>query len=222
MRILIAEDDLSIAESLAYALRKSGYSVDCVHTGVHANAALTDNHFDLLILDLGLPKMDGFEVLKRVRARGIYLPIMILTARDSIDDRVKGLDLGADDYLVKPFSLTELEARIRALSRRNSGSTTPILQIGKLKFDKVNRIASIDDQRLELSAREFAMLEALSRRPGSIVGKDQLIEGACEWGEEVTSNAIEVYIHRLRRKLEKAGVKITTVRGLGYCLEISI
>src|SRR5688500_12897798 len=110
MRILIAEDDLSIAESLAYALRKSGYSVDCVHTGTHANAALADNHFDLLILDLGLPKMDGFEVLKRVRARGIYLPIMILTARDSIEDRVKGLDLGADDYLVKPFSLTELEA----------------------------------------------------------------------------------------------------------------
>jgi len=182
---------------------------------------LADNHFDLLILDLGLPKMDGFEVLRHVRGRGIHLPIMILTARDSIDDRVKVLDLGADDYLVKPFSLSELEARVRALSRRGAGGAEPILQLGKLKFDRINRIVSVNEQRIDLSAREFAMLEALLRRPGGIVGKDQLVEGVCEWGEEITANAIEVYIHRLRRKLEGSDVKIITARGLGYSLEVS-
>jgi two-component system OmpR family response regulator len=219
VHILIAEDDPSLAEGLSFALRQAGYAVDQVQNGAEADAALTDLRFDLLILDLGLPAMDGLQILKRVRARGSRIPILILTARDSVQDRVQGLDLGADDFLAKPFSLSELQARVRALMRRSDESAGPTTCLGKLTFDKVNRSAWIGGQRLDLSARELAVLEVLLRRPGQLVNKERLVDAVYEWGEEATDNAIEVYIHRIRRKLEGTGVKINTTRGLGYSLE---
>jgi len=218
MRILIAEDDALLADGLTRSLRQAGYSVDCVASGAEADAALTTSEFSLLILDIGLPKMSGFEVLKRLRARGSALPVLILTALDGVDDRVRGLDLGADDYLGKPFVLAELEARARALLRRGT-SASPVLRHGSLTYDTIGKVAEAAGQILDLSARELSLLEALMLRSGRMVSKEQLIDQLCEWGEEVSSNAIEVYVHRLRRKLEAAGVRIVTVRGLGYCLE---
>ena len=218
MRILIAEDDAIIADGLSRSLRQGGYAVDWVPNGQEADAALVTVTYDLLILDLGLPKMAGLEVLKRLRGRGSALPVLILTAMDGTGDRVKGLDLGADDYMIKPFDLAELEARVRALTRRSSG-TTPTIQCGLLAYDQVGRVAHIQGQPLELSAREIGLLEVLLSRMGRLVSKDQLVDQLCSWGEEVSHNAIEVYIHRLRKKIEPGGVKIATVRGLGYCLE---
>ncbi|MGA7477466.1 MAG: response regulator transcription factor [Azonexus sp.] len=218
MRILIAEDDAIIADGLSRSLRQGGYAVDWAADGVAAEAALSTATYDLLILDLGLPKLSGLEVLKHLRARNSQLPVLILTALDGTGDRVKGLDLGADDYMVKPFELAELEARVRALTRRSSG-TTPIIQCGLLIYDQVGRVAQIQGQALDLSAREIGLLEILLNRMGRLVSKDQLVDHLCGWGEEVSHNAIEVYVHRLRKKLEAGGVKIATVRGLGYCLE---
>jgi two-component system OmpR family response regulator len=218
MRILIAEDDAIIADGLSRSLRQGGYAVDWVPNGQEADAALVTVTYDLLILDLGLPKMPGLEVLKRLRGRGSALPVLILTAMDGTGDRVKGLDLGADDYMIKPFDLAELEARVRALTRRSSG-TTPTIQCGLLTYDQVGRVAHIQGQPLDLSAREIGLLEVLLSRMGRLVSKDQLVDQLCSWGEEVSHNAIEVYIHRLRKKIEPGGVKIATVRGLGYCLE---
>lgn len=218
MRILIAEDDPIIADGLSRSLRRSGYAVDCAHTGVDADTALMTSSYDLLILDLGLPKLPGLEVLKRLRSRNSQLPVLILTALDGTGDRVKGLDLGADDYMVKPFELPELEARVRALTRRSAG-TTPVMQFGQLTYDQVGRVAQISGQVLDLSAREIGLLEILLSRAGRLVSKDQLVDHLCGWGEEVSHNAIEVYVHRLRKKLEAGGVRIVTVRGLGYCLE---
>ena len=219
MRILIAEDDQVLADGLLRALRSAGYAVDQVATGTEADAAVASHEFDLLILDLGLPKMGGLEVLRRLRARGSSLPVLILTAADSVEQRVTGLDLGADDYMAKPFSLQELEARVRALTRRGMGSATSLIRHGPLTFDATGRVAYLDDQLLELSARELSLLEVLLQRAGRLVSKDQLVERLCEWGEEVSTNAIEVYIHRLRKKIERGPVRIATVRGLGYCLE---
>ena len=193
MRILIAEDDQVLADGLLRALRSSGAAVDHVASGTEADAALrTSNQFDLLILDLGLPRMHGLEVLKALRGRGSSLPVLILTAADSIEERVKGLDYGADDYMAKPFSLQELEARVRALTRRGMGGTSSAIRHGPLEYDQAGRVATIDGRMVEL---------------------------LCEWGEEVSNNAIEVYIHRLRKKIEKGPIRIATVRGLGYCLE---
>jgi two-component system OmpR family response regulator len=172
MRILIAEDDSILADGLVRSLRQSAYAVDHVKSGVEADTALSMQSFDLLILDLGLPRMSGLEVLRRLRARNSNLPVLILTAADSVDERVKGLDLGADDYMAKPFALSEL-----------------------------------------------GLLEVLLQRIGRLVSKEQLVDHLCEWGEEVSNNAIEVYVHRLRKKIEPSGVRIITVRGLGYCLE---
>ena len=220
MRILIAEDDQVLADGLLRTLRASGAAVDHVANGTEADAALmTSQEFDLIILDLGLPKMHGLEVLKRLRARGNNLPVLILTAADSVDERVKGLDYGADDYMAKPFSLQELEARVRALTRRGMGSTTATINHGPLVYDQAGRVATIDGRMVELSARELGLLEVLLQRSGRLVSKDQLVERLCEWGEEVSNNAIEVYIHRLRKKIEKGPIRIATVRGLGYCLE---
>ncbi len=222
MRILIAEDDQVLADGLLRSLRQSGYAVDHVSNGSEADAALSDSSFDVVILDLGLPRMSGFEVLKRLRARGANtarVPVLILTAADSIEDKVRGLDLGADDYMAKPFSLQELEARVRALSRRGSGAVTPMIKHGPLTFDQVGRVAYLDEQMVELSARELGLLEVFLQRAGRLVSKDQLVEQLCEWGEEVSTNAIEVYVHRLRKKIEVGPVRIATVRGLGYCLE---
>ena len=218
MRILIAEDDAIIADGLSRSLRQGGYAVDWAPNGMEADTALLTVAYDLLILDLGLPKLSGLDLLKRVRSRNSAIPVLILTAMDGSGDRVKGLDLGADDYMVKPFDLAELEARVRALTRRSSG-TTPTIQCGALVYDQIGRVAQIAGQNIELSAREIGLLEVLLSRMGRLVSKDQLVDHLCGWGEEVSHNAIEVYVHRLRKKLEVGGVKIATVRGLGYCLE---
>jgi two-component system OmpR family response regulator len=163
--------------------------------------------------------MHGLDVLKRLRARGSAVPVLILTAADGVEERVKGLDYGADDYMAKPFSLQELEARVRALTRRGMGGTTSAIKHGPLVYDQAGRVATIDGKMVELSARELGLLEVLLQRAGRLVSKDQLVERLCEWGEEVSNNAIEVYIHRLRKKIEKGPIRIATVRGLGYCLE---
>jgi two-component system OmpR family response regulator len=218
MRILLAEDDQIIADGLSRSLRQTGYAIDCAYNGLDADTALLTNTYDLVILDLGLPKLSGLDVLRRLRSRNSKVPVLILTALDGINDRVKGLDLGADDYMAKPFELPELEARVRALTRRSSG-TTPVIQCGLLVFDQADRTAQIDGAILDLSARELGLLEVLLSRVGRLVSKDQLVDHLCGWGEEVSHNAIEVYVHRLRKKIESGGVRITTVRGLGYCLE---
>ena len=219
MRILIAEDDSVLADGVSRSLRAGGYAVDVVHSGMEADSALGTQSFDLLILDLGLPRMSGLEVLRRLRARNSHLPVLILTAADSVEQRVKGLDLGADDYMAKPFALTELEARVRALTRRGAGGGPTVMKHGALTYDQVGRVAFVNEQMVELSAREVGLLEILLQRSGRLVSKEQLVDHLCEWGEEVSNNAIEVYVHRLRRKLESSGIRIATVRGLGYCLE---
>ena len=219
MRILIAEDDATIADGLTRALRHSGYAVDCARTGPDADAALAVGQYDLVILDLGLPKLNGFEVLKRLRGRRSKVPVLILTALDAVSDRVRGLDLGADDYLSKPFALSELEARVRALTRRGPDGASSLLAHGELTYDQVHRVAALKGAPLDLSARETGLLEILLRSAGRVVSKERLVEHMCEWGEEVSTNAIEVYMHRLRKKLGDSDVKIATVRGLGYCLE---
>ncbi|MEY3286710.1 MAG: response regulator [Rubrivivax sp.] len=219
MRILIAEDDQVLADGLLRTLRGNGYAVDHVASGSEADAALSTQEFDLLILDLGLPRLHGFDVLKKLRARGSATPVLILTAADSVEQRVKGLDLGADDYMAKPFSLQELEARVRALARRGMGVASNVIKHGPLTFDTTGRVAYIHDTMVELSARELGLLEVLLQRAGRLVSKDQLVERLCEWGDEVSNNAIEVYIHRLRKKIEQGPIRIATVRGLGYCLE---
>ena len=220
MRILIAEDDQVLADGLMRSLRGTGAAVDHVANGSEAEAALLANtEFDLLILDLGLPRMHGLEVLRRLRGRGQTLPVLILTAADGVDERVKGLDLGADDYMAKPFALTELEARVRALTRRGMGAASNVIRHGPLEYDQTGRVAHIDGKLIDLSARELGLLEVLLQRSGRLVSKEQLVERLCEWGEEVSNNAIEVYIHRLRKKIEQGPIRIATVRGLGYCLE---
>ena len=219
MRILVAEDDPLLADGLLRALRDAGYATDSVRDGGAADTALLTQQFDLLILDIGLPGLDGFQVLKRARERKLDLPVLILTALDAVEDRVRGLDLGADDYLVKPFELTELEARVRALTRRARGNSATLITHGELTFDSKQRTASVRDQPLDLSAREIALLEIFLARTGRVVNKEQIIDLLCQWGEEVSANAVEVYVHRLRKKLESANVKLATLRGLGYCLE---
>ena len=222
MRILLAEDDSVLADGLSRSLRRSGYAVDHVKTGTEADAALGTQTYDLTILDLGLPRMPGLEVLRRLRARSngtnVNMPVLILTASDGVDSRVKGLDQGADDYMAKPFDLSELEARVRALVRRGLCGAPTLIQNGALALDLNGRIAYLNDQALELSARELGLLEILLQRAGRLVGKEQLVQHLCEWGDDLSTNAIEVYVHRLRKKLEPRAT-ITTVRGLGYCLE---
>ena len=218
MRILLAEDDPVIADGICRALRRGGCALDHVADGMEADTALASQVFDLLILDLGLPRMNGIDVLKRLRARKSAQPVLILTAQDGVDDRVRGLDAGADDYLTKPFALPELEARVRALTRRGTGQPRCI-EIGQLSYDQADRVVKIGGQLVDLSAREIGLLEIFLLRVGRLVSKDQLVDHLCGWGEEVSSNAIEVYVHRLRKKLEDSGVRIVTVRGLGYCME---
>jgi two-component system OmpR family response regulator len=218
VRVLIVEDDPILQDSLTRAMRAAGYATDHAADGDSALALLKAGGFDLVILDLGLPRMDGLQVLSRHRGAGGITPVLILTARDGVEDRVKGLDLGADDYLTKPFNLAELEARARALLRRGQGGN-PHFTCGTLDYDSVGRRASVAGEALELSQREVSVLEALLFRQGKVVSKDQLIESLCGYGEEVSANAIEVYVHRLRKKLEPAGVAIRTLRGLGYLMD---
>ena len=221
MRILIVEDEPVLADGLTRSLRQSDYAVDCTGSGSDADHILATQAYDLVILDLGLPQLDGLEVLRRLRHRGSRVPVLVLTARDTLDDRVKGLDLGADDYLSKPFELAELEARVRALIRRGHSGGGSLLSHGTLSVDTAGRRAMLNGEPLELSARELGVLEVLMLRTGRVVNKEQLAEQLYGWDEEVGANAIEVYVHRLRRKLEPAGVKIRTIRGLGYLLEKS-
>jgi two-component system OmpR family response regulator len=219
VRILIVEDDAALASGIARILEGEGHAVDVMAKGEQAVLGARQERFDLIILDVGLPGIDGFEVLRRLRAAGDRTPVLVLTARDALDDRVHGLDLGADDYMAKPFALSELEARVRALTRRANGAIQNLLRHGTLVLDQAGRVATIGGQPVDLSARELGLLETLLQRPGRLVSKEQLVDHLCEWGEEVSNNAIEVYVHRLRKKLEPGGIRIVTVRGLGYCLE---
>ncbi len=220
MRILIAEDDPTLAEALQFSLAQSGYAVDRVANGAAADDALKDDVFGLLILDLGLPKLDGFEVLKRLRRRNTSLPVLILSGREKPEEKVLGLDLGADDYLVKPFSLNELQARVRALLRRGQqGGVTPMLLYGGVGFDTVSRTASVNGRSLPLSMHEIGVLEVLLHRFGRVVSKEQLVEQLYNYDREVSHNAIEVYVHRLRKKIVGAGVTVRTLYGQGYLLD---
>jgi two-component system, OmpR family, response regulator len=219
MRILVAEDDAVLADGLLRSLRRAGHAVDWVMNGVQADSAVATGEFDVLILDLGLPKMNGLEALRRLRGRGSQVPVLVLTALDGVQERVKALDLGADDYLVKPYAFAELEARVRALTRRSHGGVSAIFRNAQLTYDQAGKVARINGVALDLSAREMALLEMLLQRAGRVVNKAQVVDRLCEWGEEVSANAIEVYMHRLRRKLEAGGVRIVTVRGLGYRIE---
>lgn len=219
MRILVAEDDAVLADGLCRALRQSDYVVDHAANGKQADAWLAKESYDLAILDLGLPGLNGIEVLRRLRRREQPVPVLILTARDALEDRIQGLDLGADDYVVKPIAYTELEARIRALIRRSQGKLNPQLRHGPLMLDTIGKRAYLGEQPIDLSAREWEVLEFILLRAGRIVSKDQLLQALCGWGEEITPNAIEKYVSRLRAKLEPSGIVISTVRGLGYYLE---
>ncbi|RYY94702.1 MAG: response regulator transcription factor [Comamonadaceae bacterium] len=218
MRILLVEDDRVLADALSRALVQSAHAVDTVSTGEAADSALALAAYDLAIMDIGLPGLSGLDVLRRLRGRKSTMPVLMLTAFDTLEDRVRGLDLGADDYLAKPFDLPELEARVRALLRRGTNST-PELQYGLLRFDTVGRRVYHDKRPLELSPRELAVLELLMMREGRVVSKEQMANHLYGWDEEVGDNAIEVCMYRLRRKLEPLGCEIRTVRGMGYLLE---
>ena len=218
MRILLVEDDSVLADALARALMQSAHAVDIAASGDAADTALAVGQFDLAILDIGLPGISGLEVLRRLRARRSTLPVLMLTAMDELEDRVRGLDAGADDYLAKPFDLPELEARVRALLRRGSNAT-PQLEQGLLRFDTVARRVFYDKRPIELSPRELALLELLMMRAGRVVSKEQLVNHLYGWGDEVADNAIEVNIYRLRKKLEPMGCEIRTVRGMGYLMD---
>lgn len=219
MRILIAEDDPAITAAIADSLRHGGHAVDCVASGSQADAALQGGIHDLLILDLGLPALDGSDVLHRLRERGSSVPVLVITAREGLNERIRVLDLGADDYLVKPFALAEFEARVRALLRRSASRGNTEVCIGRLRLDLPGHRAWVDDAPLELTAREFGVIEALASRPNRITHRTQLIDALCSWDQDLTQNGLDIAIHRLRRKLHGSGANVRTVRGLGYLLE---
>jgi DNA-binding response OmpR family regulator len=219
VRILIAEDDSSIAQALQFALAQAGYAVDIVADGAEAHEALRNQAFGLLILDLGLPRVDGLEVLRRLRRRNIAIPVLILSARENPDEKATGLDLGADDYLAKPFSVNELQARVRALLRRGQGAPAPVVSYGDLSFDTVGRTASLKGQTLPLSTHETGVLEALLNRFGRVVSKEQLVEQLYNYDKDVSHNAIEVYVHRVRKKINGTGVTVRTLYGRGYMID---
>lgn len=216
MRILLAEDDRALGQALADGLRHLGYAVDWIEDGRHAAHALTDTRYAAAVLDWNLPRMSGVEVIDELRRRGDRTPVLLLTARDALDDRVLGLDSGADDYVVKPVHLDELAARVRALLRRAEGNSAPVQRVGALMLDPAARSAQFGGSPLDLSAREYALLEALAARPGRVLSREQLEEALYGWGKEVASNAIEVHIHHLRRKLGADWIR--TLRGIGYAL----
>ena len=219
VKILLVEDDAALGHAMSTSLNKAGYSVNWAHDGFEADVALHDYVYDAVILDLGLPRIDGFEVLKRMRARKVMAPVIILTARDDLDDRVKGLDLGADDYLTKPFKLPELEARLRAQIRRSNATLGSTIEYGPLVLNVTDKMLIVNGETMPLSPREFSVLEMLLSRVGRVVSKDSIIEALSKWDEGVGNNAIEVYIHRIRKKLEPLGINVLTIRGLGYLLQ---
>lgn len=214
MRALLVEDDDMIGRSLVHALKGAGWSVDWVRDGALAHRALADGDYRCVLLDLGLPGLDGTEVLRRARARGDLTPVLVLTARDGLDDRIQGLDLGADDYLLKPFEVGELLARMRAVVRRRSGVAQSVVGNGVVQLDLATREVLRGGAREALTAREFALLQALLERPGAILSREQLENRIYGWGEEVSSNAVDVLIHGMRRKLGPDAIR--NVRGLGW------
>ncbi|GFZ60100.1 DNA-binding response regulator [Pseudomonas amygdali pv. eriobotryae] len=219
MRVLLVEDHLQLAESVAQALKSAGLTVDVLHDGVAADLALSSEEYAVAILDVGLPRMDGFEVLARLRARSKNLPVLMLTARSDVKDRVHGLNLGADDYLAKPFELSELEARVKALLRRSVLGGERQQRCGVLAYDLDTRRFTLGEELLALTSREQAVLEALIARPGRVMSKEQLAAQVFGLDEEASPDAIEIYVHRLRKKLDGHSVAIVTFRGLGYLLE---
>ncbi len=221
MRILLVEDDVMLAETVMRALTQSAHAVDMARTGNEADQALMSGDYDLVLLDVGLPQINGFEVLRRLRARRSTVPVLMLTVNDTPEDLVTGLDLGADDYLTKPFRLSELEARVRALIRRSHATASSDLVHGRLRLDMAARRLFLDEQPVELSVRELAVIELLLLREGKVVTKQQIVDHLYGWEDVSTSNAVEVFIHRLRRKLENSGLNIATVRGMGYLVEKS-
>lgn len=216
MRILVVEDDRLLGDGIQKGLAQAGFAVDWVQDGSQGEAALKSEDFAAVVLDLGLPKLSGLELLQRLRAQGNSVPVLILTARDAIEDRVKGLDSGADDYVVKPFDLDELAARLRALTRRRSGEANAALQIDGLELDPAQHKVNFRGQAVELTAREFSLLQELMLNAGRVLSREQLEQRLYAWGEEVGSNAIEVHVHHLRRKL--APELVRTIRGVGYMM----
>jgi two-component system response regulator QseB len=214
MRILLIEDDAMIGKAVRRGLADAGFAVDWVTDGRAAELALANGVYDLAILDLGLPKKDGMALLATLRAMGNAMPVLIASARDTVRDRIAGLEAGADDYVLKPFDLDELVARVRALLRRIAGSGSPLLKAGSLTLDPVRKQVTQGEATVELSAKEFAVLETLMQRPGAVLSRSQLEESVYGWGEEVGSNAIEVHLHHLRKKLGAAAIR--NVRGVGY------
>lgn len=218
MHVLLVEDDTVLADGIARNLEGQGMAVEVVRNGNDADAILQRDEIAVAVLDIGIPGIDGFEVVRRLRARGNHTPVLLLTARDAVDDRVFGLESGADDYLVKPFATPELVARVRALMRRGAGRDAAV-EVGGLKLDAVSRRATVHGIPIELSAREWAILQYLIRNSGRVVSKQQIIDAVLPWGEDITLNTVEVYVSRKRIKLGDAGVVIRTVRGFGYMLE---
>ena len=217
MKILLVEDDRLLGDGIASGIVQSGLAVDWVLDGQQADTALATGNYDAVVLDLGLPTMSGMELLRRARASGKALPILILTARDAVEDRVAGLDAGADDYLIKPFDLSELQARLRALLRRSRGYAEPIISHGDLQVDPAGHTVSLAGKPVDLSAREFAILHTLLLNTGRVMSKTQIEEQLYGWGDEIESNAVEVFVHHLRRKLYPQLIR--TIRGVGYMIE---
>ncbi len=216
MRLLLIEDNPMIGKSIREGLRRESYGVDWVRDGWAAEQSLIATDYDLLILDLGLPRVHGLQVLKNVRQKGKKVPVLIITARDGVDDRVNGLDAGADDYLVKPFSMSELGARVRALLRRSAGQADPVFRNGEVELNPLTREVLCKGKEVTLSQREFAILESLIRHPGTVISRASLEQSVYAWGQEVESNAVEVHLSNLRKKLTPKLIK--TVRGVGYKL----
>jgi two-component system OmpR family response regulator len=218
MHVLLVEDDAVLADGLSRILEGHGMQVEVLGNGSVADQVLQHSEAAVAVLDIGLPGIDGFEVVRRLRARGSAMPVLLLTARDAVEDRVRGLETGADDYLVKPFATAELVARIRALARRNA-APSGVLALGQLTLDSGARRARIGERVIELSVREWAVLEYLLQHGGRVVSKQQIIDAILPWGDDVTLNAVEVYVSRLRLKIADGGIVIRTIRGFGYMLE---
>lgn len=220
MRVLVIEDDVTLGPALQEFLTQQGYAVDWLATGDKVVGAVGSQDYDLLLLDLNLPDCSGLDVLARLRAAGHQVPVLILTARDGVEDRVAGLDAGADDYVTKPFELAELAARVRAFGRRRMGQVQSVIEVGPLELDTAGREIRVNGERLGLSVREFSVLEMLMVRAGRVVTKRQIVNSLSAWDADFSENAVEVYVYRLRKRLDGTGASIQTVRGFGYLLNV--